>query len=199
MTLSQFLKESVSLHIRNSSAFRCPRPCWKMVSIASKRPPAESASHLRRSEARIKSAGMVATNVFVGHGRSALWRELKDFVEDRLHLPVDEFNSVPVAGIATSARLAELLDLSAFAFLIMTSEDEQLDGKIRARENVVHEVGLFQGRLGFPRAIVLLEEGCEEFSNINGLGQIRFPRGNIRAKFEDIRAVLQREKLVDTP
>ena len=74
----------------------------------------------------------------------------KDFVEDRLHLPVDEFNSVPVAGIATSARLAELLDLSAFAFLIMTSEDEQLDGKIRARENVVHEVGLFQGRLGFP-------------------------------------------------
>ena len=142
---------------------------------------------------------MVATNVFVGHGRSALWRELKDFVEDRLHLPVDEFNSVPVAGIATSAQLAELLNSSAFAFLIMTSEDEQLDGKIRARENVVHEVGLFQGRLGFPRAIVLLEEGCEEFSNINGLGQIRFPRGNIRAKFEDIRAVLQREKLVDTP
>jgi predicted nucleotide-binding protein len=150
----------------------------------------ESASHLRRGEARAKKAEMIGTNVFIGHGRSLLWRELKDFIEDQLHLPVDEFNSVPVAGIATSARLGELLDATAFAFLIMTAEDEQLDGKIRARENVVHEVGLFQGRLGFPRAIVLLEEGCDEFSNIHGLGQIRFPKGNISAKFEDIRAVL---------
>jgi predicted nucleotide-binding protein len=78
----------------------------------------------------------------------------------------------------------------------MTAEDEQADGKIRARENVVHEVGLFQGRLGFSKAIVLLEDGCEEFSNIHGLGQIRFPNKNIGAKFEDIRAVLEREGLI---
>jgi predicted nucleotide-binding protein len=109
---------------------------------------------------------------------------------------LDEFNSVPVAGIPTTTRLSELLDAAAFAFLVMTGEDEQLDGKIRARENVVHEAGLFQGRLGFDRAIVLLEEGCEEFSNIHGLGQIRFPKGNISAKFDDIRAVLVREGLI---
>jgi predicted nucleotide-binding protein len=60
----------------------------------------------------------------------------------------------------------------------------------------VHDVGLFQGRLGFSRAIVLIEEGCQEFSNIHGLGQIRFPKGNIAAIFEDIRAVLEREKLI---
>ena len=75
----------------------------------------------------------------------------------------------------------------------MTGEDEQPDGQMRARMNVVHEAGLFQGRLGFARAIVLLEEGCEEFSNIAGLGQIRFPRDNIRAAFEEIREVLERE------
>ena len=40
----------------------------------------------------------------------------------------------------------------------------------------MHEAGLFQGRLGFTRAIIMLEEGCEEFSNIEGLGQIRFER-----------------------
>jgi predicted nucleotide-binding protein len=78
----------------------------------------------------------------------------------------------------------------------MTAEDEQADGKVRARENVVHEVGLFQGRIGFSRAIVLIEEGCEEFSNIHGLGQLRFPKGNISAKFEEIRAILEREKLI---
>jgi hypothetical protein len=157
----------------------------------------EAASHLTRIGSRSAKASLIGTNIFLGHGRSPVWRELKDFIENRLHLPVDEFNSVPVAGMTTTARLSELLDATAFAFLIMTAEDEQIDGKMRARENVVHEVGLFQGRLGFTRAIVLLEEGCEEFSDIHGLGQIRFPKGSISAKFEDIRAVLEREGLVD--
>ena len=140
---------------------------------------------------------LMGTTVFIGHGRSLVWRVLKDFLEDRLGLSVDEFNRVPVAGIATSTRLSEMLDSAAFAFLVMTAEDEQTDRKVRARENVVHEVGLFQGRLGFARAIALVEEGCEEFSNIHGLGQIRFPKGNIAAKFEDLRAVLEREGLIE--
>ena len=59
--------------------------------------------------------------------------------------------------------------------------------------NVIHEAGLFQGNLGFDKAILLLEEGCQEFSNIQGLGQIRFPKGNIKASFEDVRRVLERE------
>jgi len=134
--------------------------------------------------------------VFIGHGQSQLWRALKDFLKDRLNLDVEEFNSVPVAGTATAARLKEMLQRASFAFIIMTAEDEQPDGKKRARENVVHEVGLFQGRLGFERAIILLEHGCEEFSNINGLGQIRFPKDNIGAAFEEIRRVLEREKLI---
>lgn len=131
--------------------------------------------------------------IFIGHGRSPIWRELKDFLKDRLHLTTDEFNNVPTAGIATADRLSEMLARASFAFIVMTAEDEQPDGKKRARENVVHEVGLFQGRLGFKRAIILLEEGCEEFSNIHGLGQIRFPKGAVSAKFEEIRQVLERE------
>jgi predicted nucleotide-binding protein len=156
----------------------------------------ESASHLRRISDHRDKAPSVGTKVFVGHGRSPVWRELNDFVEDRLGIPVDEFNSVPIAGIATTTRLSELLDAAAFAFLVLTAEDEQRDGTVRARENVVHEVGLFQGRLGFSKAIVLLEDGCQEFSNIYGLGQLRFPQGNIAPEFEDIRAVLEREGLI---
>ena len=88
---------------------------------------------------------------------------------------------MPVAGITTTARLKEMLDDAAIAFLIMTGEDEMLDGGVQARMNVIHEAGLFQGRLGFNKAVVLLEEGCKEFSNIYGLGQIRFPKENISA------------------
>ncbi|MGX1106554.1 MULTISPECIES: nucleotide-binding protein [Bradyrhizobium] len=136
--------------------------------------------------------------VFIGHGRSPLWRELKDFLETRLTLKVVEFNSVPTAGVATAERLTEMLQSASFAFLLMTAEDAQPDGKTRARENVVHEVGLFQGRLGFKRAIILLEDGCEEFSNIHGLGQIRFPKNAISSKFEEIRLVLEREKITSS-
>jgi len=135
------------------------------------------------------------THVFIGHGRSHLWKDLKDFINDRMELPWDEFNRVPVAGVTNIARLSEMLKSAAIAFIVMTAEDEQADGKVRARMNVIHEAGLFQGRLGFTRAIVVLESGCEEFSNIQGLGQIRFPEGNIKACFEEIRQVLEREGL----
>ncbi|WP_081606126.1 TIR domain-containing protein [Rhodococcus sp. AW25M09] len=64
------------------------------------------------------------------------------------------------------------------------------------RANVIHEVGLFQGRLGFEKAIVLLEEGCEEFSNITGLSQLRYPANRISAIYEDLRQVLEREGLL---
>jgi predicted nucleotide-binding protein len=138
------------------------------------------------------------TKVFIGHGRAFAWRDLKDFIQDRLHLPWDEFNRVPVAGFTNIIRLSEMLDEAAIAFIIMTAEDEQQDGAMHARMNVIHEVGLFQGRLGFTKAIIILESGCEEFSNIQGLGQIRFPKGNIKACFEEIRQVLEREGLIDS-
>ena len=131
--------------------------------------------------------------VFIGHGQSPVWKDLRDFLRDRLSVDWEEFNRDSPAGLSTPQRLEEMLEKSCFAFLVMTAEDEHLDGSLHARENVIHEMGLFQGRLGFKRAIVLLEEDCREFSNIYGLTQIRFPKGNIEAKSEEIRRVLERE------
>jgi len=82
---------------------------------------------------------------------------------------------------------------SPFAFLVLTAEDLQPSGDSRARQNVVHEAGLFQGRLGFSRAVMLLEEGVEEFSNVQGVQYIPFKKGNIRETFGDAVATLRRE------
>lgn len=158
----------------------------------------KAASHIGRQARTNRREARIGTNVFIGHGRSHAWRELKDFISERLRLPWDEFNRVPVAGVTNQARLAEMLDAAAIAFIIMTAEDEMADGEMQARMNVIHEAGLFQGRLGFTKAIVLLEEGCQEFSNIQGLGQVRFPKGKISACFEEIRFVLERERLIGT-
>ena len=156
-----------------------------------------AASHLSDQEIKTEQQDRIGTNVFIGHGQSKVWKELRDFIRDRLRLPWDEFNRVPVAGVTNIARLSQMLDGAAIAFLIMTAEDEQTDGKLHARMNVVHEAGLFQGRLGFERAILLIEEGCEEFSNIQGLGQVRFPKDDLAAAFEAIRLVLEREGLIE--
>lgn len=135
-------------------------------------------------------------HIFVGHGRSRAWRDLKDLLQDRLGLICDEFNREPTAGITTIERLEMMLLAADFAFMVMTGEDEHLDGSLHARENVVHEIGLFQGKLSFRKAIILLEEGCTEFSNIHGLTQIRFPKGNIISTSEEIRRVLEREGIL---
>jgi len=155
-----------------------------------------SATHIQQV-GRMSAKGQLAgTNVVIGHGHSALWRELKDFVKDRLYLPYDEFNRVQVAGVPNTIRLTQMLDGAAVAFIVLTGDDVQIDGSLRARQNVVHEVGLFQGRLGFTKAILMIEDGCDDFSNVEGLGQIRFPKGNIAAVFEKVREVLEREGIL---
>lgn len=138
-------------------------------------------------------SGRRGGKIFIGHGRSPTWREVKDFIVERLRLPYDEFNRESVAGVATFERLSEMLDDACFGFLIMSAEDEHADATLHARENVIHEVGLFQGHLGPRKAIVLLEAGCQEFSNIHGLNEVRFPKGHVSTAFEEMRRVLERE------
>ena len=89
-----------------------------------------------------------------------------------------------------------MLAEACFALIVMTAEDEHGDLTMHARENVIHEAGLFQAKLGSKRAIILLEDGCAEFSNIRGLTQIRFPKGNIMAVSENVRHVLEREGIL---
>jgi predicted nucleotide-binding protein len=131
--------------------------------------------------------------VFIGHGRSPLWRELADHLTYLQGFDIDAYETGPRAGQTTKEVLHDLLYKASFALLIHTAEDEQADGQLRARENVVHETGLFQGRLGFQRAIVLREESCQEFSNHSGITEIRFSRGNIRETFGEVVATLYRE------
>ena len=153
----------------------------------------QAETHMTRQRRQEQPESTTGTTVFLGHGHSQIWRELKEFLTERLSLEVDEFNRVQNAGVSTTDRLTKMMDSSGIAFLVMTGEDEQSTGELRPRENVVHEAGLFQGRLGFQRAVILLEDGCEKFSNNAGLTHIPFPMGNIRAAFQDVRETLERE------
>ena len=131
--------------------------------------------------------------VFIGHGNDNQWRDLKDHLQDQHGFDVTAYEVGPRAGASVKEVLESMLNESSFAFLIFTGEDIDNEGELHARENVVHELGLFQGRLGFKRAIVLLEEEVREFSNVLGINQIRFSKGNIRETFGDVVATIKRE------
>jgi predicted nucleotide-binding protein len=131
--------------------------------------------------------------IFIGHGRSGAWRDLKDHLQDKHEYEVSAYEIGSRAGHTIRDILEEMLDESSCAFLVLTGEDEMPDGRLLARQNVIHETGLFQGHLGFSRAIVLLEDGAEEFSNLAGIQQIRFAKSNIKETFGEVLAVLRRE------
>ncbi len=131
--------------------------------------------------------------IFIGHGNSNQWRDLKDHLHDKHGYDVEAYEVGARAGHAIRDILEDMLSKSSFAILIMTGEDKDEHGKLRARQNVIHELGLFQGKLGFTRSIILLEEETEEFSNIHGIHQIRYGQNNIKETFGEILATLKRE------
>lgn len=153
-------------------------------------------SAARTGAAPVNTVGGAPGNlaVFIGHGHSSIYKHVETFLEKRLGLEPLTFESGPRVGMTNVDVLKTCLNRARFAILVLTPEDEEVGGK-RARQNVVHEIGLFQGRLGFERVALLRQSGVEEFSNLEGLQELRFTQDNIRVVFEDLRAVLEREGL----
>jgi predicted nucleotide-binding protein len=79
---------------------------------------------------------------------------------------------------------------------VATAEDATRGGGVRARQNVVHEIGLFQGRLGFEKVAILMQHDVQEFSNLAGLQVITFTGDDVKATFLDLDAMLRREGMV---
>jgi len=131
--------------------------------------------------------------IFIGHGHSNQWRDLKDHLHEKHDFVVEAYEIGARAGLTVKEVLDEMLTGSSFALLVFTGEDEDAQGKMHARENVIHESGLFQGRLGWRKAIVLLEEGVQEFSNMDGLNTIRFGKNAIREAYGEVLATIRRE------
>lgn len=108
--------------------------------------------------------------MFVGHGRSPIWSRVVAHLKDDLGLDdVQAFESASRTSEHIVDILNGFLDTCDAAVVVMTADDRTAEGSGRARQNVIHEIGLFQGRLGFNRVILLQQTGTDDFSNIAGL------------------------------
>jgi predicted nucleotide-binding protein len=134
--------------------------------------------------------------IFLGHGHSVLWARVQLYLEE-LGLRVEVWESESREGKHTTEVLGEMLESSGFAVLVVTGEDVTSDGTHRARQNVIHEIGLFQGRLGFNRVALLEQNGIEGCSNLLGLQTIRFQGEDIESTFYRLQKMLKREGLIN--
>jgi sugar/nucleoside kinase (ribokinase family) len=121
--------------------------------------------------------------VFIAHGANPEWLAVRRFIEERFELPVHSFESSSWGGRQITEALSDYLERCGFAICVLTPEDLSGDGRHLARQNVIHEVGLFQGRHGFDRVLVLAEDGCEFVPRTAKPYTIFFPHNGIDRTF----------------
>jgi predicted nucleotide-binding protein len=153
-------------------------------------------SALREQEKTQRAESRRQPLIFIGHGRSRLWARVKLYLDNELKVATVSYESESRVGESIVPVLGGFLDQATFAVLILTGEDDTADGQLRARQNVIHEAGLFQGRLGFKKAVLLVQDNVEEFSNVAGLQHIPFSGQAIEQTFYELQRVLKREGIV---
>jgi predicted nucleotide-binding protein len=126
--------------------------------------------------------------IFISHGHDELLKlKLKDFIVYRFKLSPMVLSEQPSQGLTIVEKLEKVSEQCSFALVLMTKDDEQKDGGIRARQNVVHEIGFFQGKYGRRNVVLLAEKGVEVFTNISGIVRIEFDPTSFETVFEPLR------------
>lgn len=129
--------------------------------------------------------------IFISHGQNELAKlKLKEFVRETLNLVPLILADQPSDGLTIVEKLEKYGKQCKFALILLTADDETAGGSLRARQNVIHELGYFHGFLGREKVLLLKEGGIELFSNISGIIYLEFPNGHIETTFEGIRKAL---------
>jgi predicted nucleotide-binding protein len=141
--------------------------------------------------APMAGTGDVRNRVFITHGRSHDWREVQSFIEKDVGLQTLELAQEPSQGMTIIEKLLSGADRCDSAVIVMTGDDIDGDGQSRARENVMHEIGFFQGKYGRSQVILLHEDGVSIPTNLSGVVYVPFPRGAVSAGFHVLARELQ--------
>lgn len=132
--------------------------------------------------------------IFIVHGHDRLVRmELKNYLQNTLKLPepviLEENMS---AGLTIIENFEKYAAEAGLVFVLLTPDDFTEDS-VRARQNVILELGYFMGKLGRKsgRIIILCKGDVEIPSDLSGILFIRIDNG-ILASGELIREAIDR-------
>lgn len=131
------------------------------------------------------------TKVFIVHGHEHGIKEATARFLERLDLEPVILHERPNAGRTIIEKFSDYSDVH-FAVVLLTGDDEarergsEKDLNLRARQNVILELGYFLGKLGRARVCALYESGVEIPSDYQGVLFIPLDAGD-RWKFDLVR------------
>ena len=117
--------------------------------------------------------------IFISHGKSTEWYKIQAYLEKTLKYQTLELAQEANLGRTIMQKLNDESNKCSYAIIVMTGDDDLGEDRPRARENVMHEIGFFQGKYGFRNVCLLYEENTSLPSNIHGLVYIPFTNGMI--------------------
>jgi hypothetical protein len=133
-------------------------------------------------------------NVFIIHGHDEM-NSLRLQALLRDHFKLNPVVMKKEAGMSRAllTKFEDVASSCSIAFALMTPDDQITNGErqlFQARPNVIFEVGWFVGRLGIPRVCLLLKEGAEVHSDIDGISRVVFLE-SVEEKVIDIQRELE--------
>lgn len=146
---------------------------------------------MRANSELAQPAVQVEDRVFISHGRSNDWRAVQSFIEKDVEIKTLELAQAPNIGQTIIEKLINNAKYCNSAVIVMTGDDVANENEARVRENVMHEIGFFQGCYGRNFVILLHEEGVNIPTNLSGVAYVPFPRNNIEAGFHVIHRELK--------
>jgi len=130
---------------------------------------------------RASSAGRAAPSggrrVFVVHGQDGELREATARFLEKLELAAVVLREQPQQGRTLIEKIEANADVT-YAVVLLTPDDlghrtgEPGEAQVRARQNVIFELGYFVGRIGRGRVCLLYKSGVEMPSDLHGVGYV---------------------------
>jgi predicted nucleotide-binding protein len=119
--------------------------------------------------------------IFIGHGGVDIWENLATKISSKKvnnrELKTLSFESNKYCGADNYSIAYNSIKEAEFAVILMLAEDEMKNDEWRARDNVLHEIGLAQGLKGPDKTIILFDAKLP--SNISGLNHIKIDKDKL--------------------
>jgi predicted nucleotide-binding protein len=122
-----------------------------------------------------ESPTITAKSIFVVHGHAhGAMHETVRVLERATGLEVIVLHEQPNSGRTILEKFEDFATDASYAVVLLTADDVGSAAAIktsnpRGRQNVIFELGFFFGKLGRNRVAVLIHEGVEKPSDIDGL------------------------------
>ncbi len=123
----------------------------------------------------VAKSGFESEKIFLVHGHNDGLKETVARLLEKLELEVTVLHEQPSAGRTIIEKFVEYSDVG-FAVVLLTGDDrggtknQEFDSQLlRARQNVIFELGYFIGKIGRNRVCAIYEKGVEIPSDYQGV------------------------------